>query len=89
MATYKVWLTVKDSYGNTKELDGGTLNVDLTELTNAEVTQIEEALPLEQYVKSDDLPSKLNDYATDAEVETAMKQTVKYSGFKYKDEVGE
>jgi hypothetical protein len=89
MATYKVWLTVKDSYGNTKELDGGTLNVDLTELTNSEVTQIEEALPLEQYVKRDELPGELNDYATDVEVEAAMKQTVKYSGFKYKEEVGE
>lgn len=31
MATYKVWLTVKDSYGNTKELDGGNINIDLDE----------------------------------------------------------
>lgn len=29
MATYKVWLTVKDSYGNIKEVEGGTINVDL------------------------------------------------------------
>lgn len=29
MAEYKVILTVKDRYGNTKEVDGGTLNLDL------------------------------------------------------------
>jgi hypothetical protein len=28
-ATYKVWLTVKDSYGNTKELDGGNIDINL------------------------------------------------------------
>ena len=31
MAKYKVWLTVKDSYGNTKELDGGNININLDE----------------------------------------------------------
>ena len=30
MAKYKVWLTVKDSYGKTKELDGGNIAIDLT-----------------------------------------------------------
>lgn len=29
MAKYKVWLTVKDSYGNTKELDGGNIDIDI------------------------------------------------------------
>ena len=29
MAKYKVWLTVKDSYGNTKELDGGNIDINL------------------------------------------------------------
>jgi hypothetical protein len=29
MATYKVWLTVKDKYGNTKELDGGNIDINL------------------------------------------------------------
>ena len=41
MATYKVWLTVKDNYGNTKEVDGGTINVDLATLTPDEVTQLQ------------------------------------------------
>lgn len=31
MAKYKVWLTVKDCYGNTKELDGGNININLDE----------------------------------------------------------
>lgn len=31
MAKYKVWLTVKDSYGNTKELDGGNVDINLNE----------------------------------------------------------
>ena len=29
MAIYKIWLTVKDSYGNTKELPGGNIDIDL------------------------------------------------------------
>ena len=33
MATYKVWLTVKDRYGKTKELDGGCIDVDLNKVT--------------------------------------------------------
>lgn len=31
MAKYKVWLTVKDSYGKTKELDGGNIDINLDE----------------------------------------------------------
>lgn len=31
MAKYKVWLTVKDRYGNTKELDGGNIDINLDE----------------------------------------------------------
>lgn len=85
MATYKVWFTVKDSYGSIKELDAGTIDVNLPEL----VTQIEEALPLEDYIKRDNLDTELNNYAKDSEVEEAIKQTVRYSNFKYKKEVGE
>ena len=85
MATYKVWLKVKDSYGNIKEIDGGDITVDLATLTPDEVNQIEEALPLEDYLKKVELPEELNDYATDAEVKTAVKQTVKYGDFVLKD----
>lgn len=86
MATYKVWLTVKDSYGNTKEIDGGNINVDLATLTPDEVSQIEDALPLEDYIKKVELPEELDEYATDLEVEDAVKQTVKYGGFKFKED---
>ena len=86
MAVYKVWLTVKDSYGNTKEIDGGNINVDLSALTPAEVNQIEEALPLEDYLKKGDISTELGAYATDAEVEQAVKNTVKYGDFKLVDD---
>lgn len=86
MATYRVWLTVKDSYGNTKEIDGGTINVDLATLTPDELNQIEEHLPLEDYIKKDSLDTDLVTYATDKEVEEAIKQndTLKYSDFELK-----
>lgn len=31
MAKYKIWLKVKDCYGNTKELDGGNIDINLDE----------------------------------------------------------
>lgn len=88
MATYKVWLTVKDSYGNTKEVDGGTINVDLATLTPDEVTQIEEALPLENYIKRENLDSELAHYATDKELEHAVEHNdaIKYSDFELRPE---
>lgn len=87
MATYKVWLTVKDSYGNTKEVDGGTINVDLASLTPDEVAQIETALPLEDYVRRDNLDTELADYATDKEVVYVVEnnEALKYADFKFKD----
>lgn len=88
MATYKVWLTVKDNYGNTKEVDGGTINVDLDTLTKDEIDQIEEALPLEKYLKKEELPAELDEYATDLEVEEAVKknESFNYSDFELLDE---
>ena len=72
MAIYKVWLTVRDSYGNLKEVDGGTINVGL----DAEaIDTIEKALPLEEYLKK----SEVDFLATDAEV--AAKENLKYSSF--------
>lgn len=86
MATYKVWLKVKDSYGNIKEIDGGDINVDLATLTPDEVSQIEEALPLENFVTKTELTNELDTYATDDEVRTAVTgaehSTLKYIGFK-------
>ncbi len=76
MATYKVWLTVKDSYGNLKEVEGGTINVGLD--ADA-LNQIEEALPLEDYLKKSEIDTTLSHFATDAEV--AAKKNLKYSSF--------
>ena len=85
MAKYKVWLTVKDSYGNTKELDGGDISVNFTGLTEEDISQIEEALPLEEYLKK----SETDYLATDTEVSDVVAEattnTVKYSGFKFRN----
>lgn len=83
MATYKVWLTVKDSYGKTKEIDGGTINVDLATLTPDEIDQIEEALPLENYIKRENLDTELEAYATDKEVEHVVQsnESIRYADF--------
>ena len=81
LAPFKVWLTVKDNYGNTKEVDGGTINVDLATLTPDEVTQIEDALPLEDYLKKSEIDTELDHYATDKEVEQKTKDSIKYAGF--------
>lgn len=89
MATYKVWLTVKDSYGNIKEVDGGTIdvNVDL-ELTPDEVSRIEEALPLEDYIKRENLDVELEAYATDEDIkEVKQNKSIKYSDFNLKKDV--
>jgi hypothetical protein len=74
MATYKVWLTVRDSYGNIKELDGGNINFDFSELTSEDVSKI---------VK------KLDPYfTTDKEVEHAVENSdlIKYSDLDLKPE---
>ena len=73
---YKVWLTVKDRFGNTKELDGGTIGVDLDQEI---LDQIEESLPLEDYLKK----SEIDYLATDIEVKEEINQvkSIKYSDF--------
>jgi len=76
MPKYKVVLTVQDSFGMPKEVDGGTIDIDLAEaLTATDVKQIEEALPLEDYIKKAELSEELNTYATDGEVEDAVTFT--------------
>ena len=42
MATYKVWLTVKDRYGSIKKLDGGNINIDLDTVDEDEVKAFDE-----------------------------------------------
>lgn len=90
MAKYRVWFTVKDSYGNTKEVAGGTIDLDvgLTDLTQREIDCLEEALPLEDYVTRKDLDVELDDYATDNEVVEAFQNnsSIRYSDFELKED---
>lgn len=46
MATYKIWLTVKDRYGNIKELDGGKINISQDKLTEEDLNEIKESIPV-------------------------------------------
>ena len=46
MATYKVWLTVKDRYGNTKELDSGNINISQDKLTEEDLDEIKKSIPV-------------------------------------------
>ena len=46
MATYKVLLTVNDRYGCKKELDGGTIEIKHDGLTDKDLNEIKETLPV-------------------------------------------
>lgn len=87
MATYKVWLTVKDSYGNIKEIPGDEIHVDLATLTPDEINQIEEALPLEDYLKKDEAIKELDPYFT-TEKELEHNDAIKYTDFELLPEEG-
>lgn len=83
MANYKVWLTMRDSYGNLKEVDGGTISIDLESFSEEEIKQIEQQLPLEEYTKTADLNDHLDaTFATDEELAKVKDtNTLKYSDF--------
>ena len=89
MATYKVWLTVKDRYGNTKEIDGGNINIGLDEFSQDDLDAIEEALPLQEYLRKDEAFAELDPhFMTDPEVSQAIdrKDSIKYSDFQLRDD---
>lgn len=94
MAKYKIWLTVKDGQGNTKELDSGIIDVGVSDLSPEAISQIEQALPLNDFLKKSEIDVELDHYATDKEVEQAAKEAaktaevVKYAGFQLRDEEG-
>ena len=78
MAKYKVWLTVKDCYGNTKELDGGDIDINLDKNdVDTIVDNIKDNINLETKspvyvpeVTSDNmLKFKLTEEATEEELE--------------------
>ena len=77
-AKYKVWLTVKDNYGNTKELDGGNVDINLAEDAVDDIIEgIKDNITIENKspvyvpeVTSDNmLKFKLTDEATEEELE--------------------
>lgn len=55
MATYKVWLTVKDRYGSQKKVDSGLIDVGLDTLTEKDYADLEENLPLENFVTKENI----------------------------------
>ena len=80
MATYKVWLTVKDSYGNIKEIDSGNIKIDMDKLSEEQLAQIKQAVPLENYIRKDEAIKELDPhFATDTEL--ASNDSIRYSGF--------
>jgi hypothetical protein len=46
MATYKVMLTVKDRYGQIKELNGGNIEIGTEGLTDGDINKIKDQLPV-------------------------------------------
>lgn len=91
MATYKVWLTVKDRYGNTKEIDGGNIDVGLGGLTEDDVEAIGVALPFSDYLRKDEAVKELDPhFTTDPEVEQAIERNdaLKYGDFQLRSNGG-
>lgn len=83
MATYRLWLTVKDSTGKTKEIDGGTVNIDLTKLTDTEATTIASRLDLDSYATDQEvsdalasLPENIEDVVEETVPEIIVKDEV-------------
>ena len=83
-AKYKVWLTVKDSYGNTKELDGGNVDINLDEETvDTIVDSIKDNITIEakspvyvpEVTQNNMLKFKLTDEATKEELEFDIDKT--------------
>ena len=78
MAKYKVWLTVKDSYGNTKELDGGNVDINLDEedvdnivdnLKDNITIEAKSQVYVPEVTQDNMLKFRLTDEATDEELE--------------------
>ena len=84
MAKYKVWLTVKDSYGNLRELDGGNIDVNLDEEdVDTIVDSIKDNISIEakspvyvpEVTPDNMLKFKLTEEATEEELEFDIDKT--------------
>ena len=69
MATYKVWLTVKDRYGRTKELNGGKIDVNKDALTDEELSKIKVPVYVPDVTPNNMLTYTLTDDASDKVLE--------------------
>lgn len=76
MATYRLWLTVKDSTGKTKEIDGGTVNIDLTKLTDTEATTIASRLDLDSYATDKEVSEAISGLPLEEVVEEKVPEVI-------------
>ncbi len=83
-AKYKVWITVKDSYGNTKELDGGNVDINLDEeamdtivdnIKDNIIVDAKSPVYVPEVTKDNMLKFKLTDDATKEELEFDIDKT--------------
>lgn len=81
MATYKVWLIVKDSYGKTKELDGGVIEVDLKQVTDDVIDKIEDTA---DYVTKTELEETLDEKITDVKPAVYVPEVTQNNMLKFK-----
>jgi hypothetical protein len=76
MATYKLVLTVKDNYGKEKEVDGGTVEIDLANLSTDEITTVTNALKLDTYATDQELADAIEKVPTLEVVKEAIRTDV-------------
>ncbi len=81
MATYKVWLTVKDRYGNTKEVDGGCIDVDLKQVTEDVIDKIEDTA---DYITKTELEETLDTIVTDVKPAVYVPEVTPDNMLKFK-----
>jgi hypothetical protein len=90
MAKYKVWLKVKDSYGNTKELDGGNIDIDLDkEDVDNIIDNIKDNITIDnkspvyipEVTPNNMLKFKLAEKATEKELEFDIDKTNDWNNF--------
>jgi hypothetical protein len=74
MATYKVWLTVKDRYGLTKELDAGNIEIQGSP-TEEDINKVKIPVYVPEVTADNMLKFKLTDEVTEEELEFDIDKT--------------
>ena len=67
MAKYKLIFTVRDNYGKEKDIEGGTIDVDLNELNSTEISAVSKALDLDAYATDQELSEAITEERRRAE----------------------